>query len=220
MPEIPDTAKRLALLPGAATLLLITGCSQGGAADEAAPDSEASAEAAAEETEQASEEPQREYTSIPADGGLSWLVPEDLPEWVDSGGGDGGLAVFVRDGCSVALNAMEGHAKRSETLGRSSQDSALLWLTAPRGTFGDDLTDTPITTPDPVEIPTDDGEIVEFTVVETVNEEKDAGSRAGVLWHGDDELNFVQTCGVLSGSWEDGQEHVHAFLDDLLVALP
>ena len=218
MPEIPDTAKRLALIPGAATLLLITGCTQGDATDEAAPESEAAAEA--EETEHASEEPQREYTSIPADGGLAWLVPEDLPAWTDSGGGDDGLAVFVRDGCSVTLNAMEGHAKQSEDLDRSPQDSALLWLTSPGGTLGDDLTDTPITTPDPVEVPTDGGETVEFTVVETVNEETDAGSRVGVLWHGDDELHFVQTCGVLLGSWEDGQEHVDAFLDDLLVSLP
>ncbi|MGW5875389.1 hypothetical protein ACWFMI_02385 [Nocardiopsis terrae] len=214
MPEIPDTAKRLALLSGAATLLLTAGCAQDEETDEAAPEVEA-----AVETEK-TEEPQREYTSIPTDGELAWLVPEDLPAWTNSGGGEEGLAVFVRDGCSVTLNLMEGHAEQSEELGREPQDSALLSLTVAGDVYGDDLTDTPITPLDPVEVPTDDGESVEFTAVETVNEETDAGSRAGVLWHGDDELRFVQTCGVLSGSWEDGQEDVDAFLDDLLVAVP
>lgn len=213
MPEVSDTLKTMALLPGAMSLLLITGCAQGGEATETTPE--------VADVVEATEAPQREYDALPPDGDLAWLIPEDPPEWVAADGERSEIAVYANDGCGVTLGFMEGHARVREGVGQSPADSALLWISSPASRLGEEPTDTSATQVDPVEISTDDGGVVEFTTVETVDEEADIGSRAGVLWHGEDELYFILACGqVTIGSWSQGQERLNTFLDELMVTIP
>ncbi|WP_017603298.1 hypothetical protein [Nocardiopsis alkaliphila] len=215
MPEVSDVLKTTALLPGALSLLLITGCAQGGETTEATETTPEEADVVEEV-----EEPQREYDTLPPDGDLAWLIPEGLPEGAPEEDASVDVKVYMRAGCSIILGFMEGNAKYREEAGHSIEDSALLWLTMSESPLTDDLDDTPITTLDPVEFPTDEGGVVEFTTVETVNEETDAGSRVGVFWHGEDELRFSLSCIHGVGPWSQAQEPLDEFLAELLVRAP
>ena len=86
MRTIPRTAKNSALLIGASTLLLTTGC----AVDD------------------------REYSPVPAGSDYAWYVPDEIPGWSAREPGDDSQG-FLFDGCSVTLAHTEGQAARFDS---------------------------------------------------------------------------------------------------------
>ncbi|MFE1102035.1 hypothetical protein ACFW4K_16085 [Nocardiopsis alba] len=86
MRTIPRTAKNSALLIGASTLLLTTGC----AVDD------------------------REYSPVPAGGDYAWYVPDEIPDWSVLEADDDSQG-FLFDGCSVTLAHTEGQAARFDS---------------------------------------------------------------------------------------------------------
>ena len=83
MPKRPDSIRKPALLAGAATLLVATGCAQD----------------------------DREYAPVPADSDYAWYVPDEVPGWSPSEPSDNSQ-IFVSSGCTITLSLYEDQTAR------------------------------------------------------------------------------------------------------------
>ena len=189
MPETPVITTKTALLTGAALLLMVTGCTQD----------------------------DREYLKVPAGRDLAWYVPEEIPGWYSDSEYWDDSASYSGDECDLRLAYTEEQADAPRYT--APEERARNWIGLTAMQLGSDLPAATVTTLDPVEVTTDTGELVEFTTVETFDEEADIGARVGVHWNGSDELRFLYQCAT-SGSWSNEEGDMSDLLDEMRVMLP